>query len=334
MLKHINLQLFAEETIPAEKKETNLDNKPDEKKGEGFGSTIRNAFGLKPKEPEKKEETKPEDKKPDDKPEEKKEETPAPDTKEPEKKTEEPKADEFITIKHLGKEVKIPVSEQQKYLQMGYDYSHVKTEAENSKATLLRIAKVEGFETVDAYLAEIGNREKTKLAEKIEEAGGDPDKIDQLINDRIANHPKVAEVNDKERKLDERERAAQQEKIMGELKKDRFFKDLEPQFNDLMQQNPTVAPDLIYKIVKADHLSDKKIDEIVSSAVTAAVTAKEKSLMADIQDKERRAAPKGGDTSDGKDTVQPTAFTNKLAGIFGVSANKVAQRSHEIAKGR
>jgi hypothetical protein len=316
MLKHINLQLFAEETIPENKKETNLDNKTDE----GFGSAIRSAFGLKPKEPEKKVEP---EKKPDD-PDNKKVE-PEPDTKEPEKKPDEP---EFITIKHLGKEVKIPVSEQQKYLQMGYDYSHVKTEAESSKAALLRIANLEGFPTVDAYLAEIGNREKTKLAEKIEEAAGDPDKIDEIVQ----NHPEVIRTREERRKLDEEKRSIEHQTIIDGLKKDRFFKDLEPQFNDLMTQNPTVSPDLLYKIAKADHLSDSNIDSLISNAVNAAVTSKEKSMMADIHDKERRAAPAGGDTGEGKDTVTPTAFTSKIAGIFGVSATKVAQRTQEKMK--
>jgi hypothetical protein len=323
MLKHINLQLFAEDTIPEEKKETNLDNKTDEKKDEGF--SIRRVFGLPDKkEPEKKEEPKPEDKKPDEKPEDKKEETPAPDTKELEKKTEEPKAEEFITIKHLGKEVKIPASEQQKYLQMGYDYSHVKTEAENSKATLLRIARIEGFDTVDSYLAELDTREKTKLAEKIEEAGGDPDKIDEIVK----NHPEVIRTKEERRQLDEEKRTMQQREIIDGLKKDRFFKDLEPQFNTLMQQNPTVAPDLIYKIVRSDHLTPEKLDALIADATTKT----ERKVIADIQDKERRAAPKGGDTNDGKDVVTPSAFTNKIAGIFGVSAQKVAQRSHDILK--
>jgi hypothetical protein len=51
-----------------------------------------------------------------------------------------------------------------------------------------------------------------------------------------------------------------------------------------------------------------------------------------MHDKERRTVPTGGDTDEGKEVVQPTEFGKKLAGVFGVSATKVAQRSHEKMK--
>jgi hypothetical protein len=316
MLKHINLQLFAEDTIPEEKKDTNLDNKP-EKKTEESGFSIRKAFGLKDKlpakEPDKKpDEVKPEDKKPDD-------------VKEPEK---EPDKVEFDEILYNKERVKIPVAERQTYLQKGYNYDKVKQTADTANAALHRAAKVEGFDTVDEYLADLDTREKAKIATQIEEAAGDPDKIDEIVQ----NHPEVIRTREERRKLDEEKRSIEHQTIIDGLKKDRFFKDLEPQFNDLMTQNPTVSPDLLYKIAKADHLSDSNIDSLISNAVNAAVTSKEKSMMADIHDKERRAAPTGGDTNEGKDTAMPSAFANKLASVFGVSASKIAQRTHEKLK--
>lgn len=301
-----------EETNLEEKK---LDVQPETK------SSIRDIFGLKPKEPEKK----PEEKKPEEKPEVKPEEK-EPETKEPEKKPE----DEFIPIKHLGKEVKIPVAERDKYLQMGYDYQHVKDEASNAKSTLQKIATAEGFPTVDAYLAELDTRQKAKLAEKIEEAAGDTDKI----NDIIENHPKVRETKEIARKL---ENSA----AKLELSKDEFFKELEPKLDEMIESNPTIKPDLLYSVIVGNYVrSDAYKQKLAAEKEQASKKEEkvketaEKKVLADIHDKERRAAPTGGDTSEGKDTVTPTAFTSKLAGIFGVSASKVAQRSHEMMKRR
>jgi hypothetical protein len=133
----INIQLFAEgDTNLNEKKETNLDNKPEEK-SETKVNPIRAAFGLKPKKPDKE----PEDKKPDAKPEEKK-----PDAVIPEK--EPAKEPEFDEITYNKEKVKIPVTERQTYLQKGYNYDKVKADADNAKATLKKIAELEGFKTV------------------------------------------------------------------------------------------------------------------------------------------------------------------------------------------
>lgn len=299
MFKTINLQLFAEDTILEKAEEVKPETAIE-------ASNIRSVFGLKAKEPEKAP-----DKKPETEPDNKQEL----ETKEPENK--EGQEEEFIPIKHLGKEVKIPKSEQLKYLQMGYDYQHVKGEAESAKSTLQKIAKVEGFNSVDEYLAELNVREKTILAEKIEEAAGDPDKIDEVIQ----NHPVVRQTQEERRKLD-------YINAKSKLSDDRFFKELEPELDRLMELNPSASPDLVYKVIRSDYLTPQKLSEFITKEKTSV----EKKVLADVHDKERRAAPSGGDTNEGKDRVQPTAFASKIAGIFGVSASKVAQRTHEKMK--
>lgn len=335
MLKHINLQLFAEgDTNPDEKKETNLDNKPEAKKEEGF--SIRRAFGLKDKEPEKKETTKEPDKKPDEKPEEKKPDEKKPDeAKKPDATDDKDKQEpEFYEIPYMkdkdGKQqtVKIPFAERDTFLQKGYNYDKVKERADIANATLQRIARSEGFDTVDKYLAELDNREKAKLAEKIEEAAGDPDKIDEIVQ----NHPVVRQTKEERQKLDYLNRKA-------DLSKDEFFKKLEPELDDLMAKNPTADPNLVYSVLVGNYVrSDAYKQELVKEREAAEKTAKEKDaakekkILADIHDKERRAAPIGGDSGEGKDTVTPSAFTSKIAGVFGVSPQKVAQRAHEKMK--
>jgi len=287
---------------PIKPEETNLEKKEQNFKPESeLGSTIRNAFGLKPK----KETAKEPDKKPEVKPEVK------PETKVDEK-PEEPKAEEFITLKVVGKEKKVPIAERDMWMQKGLDYDFQKSEAANAKAALLRVAKLEGFDTVDKYLAELDNREKVKLAERVEEAAGDPDKINEIVE----NHPKVVETREKDRKNVYRD-------IKAELSKDQFFKELEPELDRVMEQNPAASPDLVYNVIRSRFLTPDKIKELITKEKDSAV----KATIADIHDKERRTEKKGGDADDGtEELARPTAVMSEIAKAFGVSANKVAQR--------
>lgn len=312
MIKHINLQLFAEgDTNPDEKKETNLDNKQEPAK-EGF--SIRKAFGLlDKKEPEKKEPAKAPETKPADKPDEK----PAEKQDEAKEKPEKPAEEEYDVLTVLGKEKKVPVSERKMWMQKGMDYDFVKGEKVKAEATLKRIAQAEGFDTVDKYLAELDKREKAKLAEQIEEAVGDPDKINEIVE----NHPVVKQTKEEKRKLD-------YVNAKVKLGEDRFFKELEPELDRLMEANPTAQPDLVYKIIRSDYLTPEKISEFITKEKESA----ERKAIADAHDKERRSTPKGGDSGDSKDVVTPSGFTSRLSEMFGVSAQKVAQRSHEKMK--
>lgn len=329
----INIQLFAEgDTNPDETKDANL-----EKKGNPFRrlTEVFNRTEQEPKkepdkepdkEPEKEPESKPEpDKEPKKEPEKKPDKGPdkepekEPKDKEPENKPDEKPEDEFITIKHLGKEIQIPKSEQIKYIQMGYDYQHVKKEATTAKQALQKIAQIEGFNNVDEYLAEIDKREKARLAERLEEAAGDPDKIDEIIK----NHPEVIKTKEERHRLEF-------EKAKAELSKDRFFKELESRFDEVMALNPTAKPDLVYKIIRSDYLTEEKLNELVTKEKASV----EKKVLADLHDKERRAAPTGGDADGDVDTVTPTESIKKLSKLFGVSPTKAAQKAHEKLKQR
>lgn len=295
--------------------ETNLDNKP-EVKSEGFGNSIRNAFGLKNKDTAKDTTKVP------DKPEVKAEEV-----KPVEQVMATEKEAEFDEILYNKEKVKIPVTERQTYLQKGYNYDKVKTERDETNATLQRVAKVEGFKSVDEYLAELGNREKAKYAEQIVEADGDVDKIDEIVK----NHPDVVKTKEERQALEAEKRTIKFDETVAELKKDKFFKDVEPEFNNIMQENPDLALNLvsvIYDSLVGKHLRSGKFSELLTKEKASA----EKKVVADMHDAERRTVPKGGDTNGDKDLVQPTAFGSKIAGIFGVSATKVAQRSYEKMK--
>lgn len=325
----VNLQLFAEgDTIPTEDtKVENIDSKQEKEPANPFDRLYKVKFAK--SEPEKKEPENKADVKSGDSPDEKKTE----EVKEPENKPEDKQEPEFDEILYNKEKVKIPVAERQTYLQKGYNYDKVKADADNAKAALKRIAQAEGFKSVDEYLAELDSREKAKLAEQIEEAVGDPEKINEIVQ----NHPVVKQTREEKQKLEF-------EKVKMELSKDEFFKELENQFDDLMANNPTANPNLVYSVLVGDYVrsdtykqklaKEKELAEQEKEKIKASV---EKKIINDVHDKERRTIPKGGDTGDGKDVVQPTDFTKKLAGIFfgndsNKYATKIAQRAHEKMK--
>lgn len=315
----LNLQLFADGDTN-QNESTEVSNEQDT----GFASIIRSAMGLKAKETEKKDKE-PEKKDTDiektdnstaatDNKDTDVQQTNEPNDGEKDNETKEPEYDEIVYNKE---KVKIPVAERQTYLQKGYNYDKVKTVADNANAALLRAAKLEGFKTVDEYLAELDKRDKAKLADEIYEAAGDPDKIDEIVK----NHPEVVRTREERQMLEF-------EKKRDELKKDRFFKELEPEFDELMAKNPTAEPGLVYSVLLGDYVRSGKINDFIAKEKESV----EKKVLADVHDKERRTAPRGGDTSEGSEVVQPSEFGKRLAGLFGVSASKVAQRSHEKLK--
>jgi hypothetical protein len=352
MIKHINLQLFAEEIIPA-KEEGKTDSK--QKPVSEFGLEIRKAFGLpekkaggKPdeKKPEAKPDTapKPDEKKldakqdtgvkPEVKPEAKPEANKEPDTKaqEGEKKPDGKPAEEFIVLKHLGKEVRVPASDRDKYMQMGYDYPHVKNELAKSRAALQKAATLAGFKTTDEYLANLEKEAAMKVAEQIEEAAGDPAKIDEIV----MNHPEIVKTREERRLLDDEKRQIALDRTLAELRKDEFFAELEPQFNELREQNPTVEASLLYDIIRSRYLTPAKLKELRDKEREAAKETAVKATLADIHDKEKRSAPTGGNADGGgTEVIQPTEFGKKIGNLFGLSKDamqRAAQRTHELLK--
>ena len=318
----INLQLFAEEL-----EETNLDNESNET--EDSGDPFERLYKMNDKKPT---EVEVEAEKPVDKQEDKKIEDAKtePDTKELEDK----QSEKFITVRHLGKEVQIPLSERDKYLQMGYDYPHVKDEAKKVKDLLQRTARLNGFEKVEDYIADLDRIEKEKMIEKIENAYGDPVEIENIIK----THPLILQTQEEKQRLDDEKRKMDYEKRIDSLKKEPFFKELEPELNQLLEQNPNVDPNLAYSVIVGNYFRTGKLKDFEQKAIDQVAKAKEateKKVTADFHDKERRSTPTGGDSNEGSEYVQSTSFGNKLADIFGLSkeARKtVAQETHQKLK--
>jgi hypothetical protein len=232
---------------------------------------------------------------------------------------------EYDEIVYNKETVKLPVSERKTYLQKGYNYDKVKAAAdeakakiEESNAKLAKLAKAYGYDKVEDFELDAEMQFKSSFAEKLEEAIGDPDKIDEIVR----NHPEVVKTKEEKRKLE-------YERIKAEYRNtDPYFKELEAEFDRVMDLNPTARPDYIYKIMRSDFLTPQKINELITKEKESV----EKKVLADIHDKERRATPQGGDSEGNEELVQANDFTRKISSIFGVPSSKVARKAHEKLK--
>ena len=331
MLRNINLQLFAEgDTIPEQKAEVVIENKSEVKepaKKESAMDLFNKIFSNKKAEPEQSLSVE----KPDVKP----VVTPEPETKVPEVvKPEETKEPEFIPLKHLGKEVKLPVSERDKYLQKGLDYDFVKSEVEKAKARQLKAARLAGFSTVEEWDADLDNQTRIRQAEQIEEAAGDPEKLNKIITDAVENNPRTIEIAEKNRQTVYKEAKTQ-------LSNDELFKKLESELDRQTELNPTMDTRILYRYIRGDYtMSDEYKQELAKEKELAAKeketvkVSTEKKVIADIHDKERRSAPTGGNAADDGDNVSLTTEDMEIGGnFFGFSPKEMKEIKRKQIKG-
>jgi hypothetical protein len=353
------LQHFAEDTNPeGEEKDMNLENKePEDNKPEKdakpekdtrrkpanedpFAKLIRGE-SVRKKKPGEKDVSKAVDddgKSGDKKPDAEKEES---NTKGDSGKEKEP---EFYEIPYMkdkdGRQMtaKIPVTERDTYLQKGYNYDakvgKLKQEADKASASLQKAAKLAGFDKTDDYLADLEKKSEAKVAEQIEEAYGDPEKITEILN----QHPRMQALSEKERELEALKKSQTRADAIKTLEKEEMYSEVEPELNRMLSDYPDLDPNLAFTIVVGNYMRTGKLSEIMSKQKEDNKKIKEsteKKVLADIHDKERRTAPKGGDTDGTTDSeYHPTESAKTISRIFGVSAKNVARRTHELMKRR
>jgi len=220
--------------------------------------------------------------------------------------TEEPKGRQV----KFNKEAKfVPEAEVDTYIQKGLHLETVQKRLDETQAKLLRAAKVNGHESVEGYLKSLDDKEQEVIQQSIEDAYGDPDKL----NTAIKQHPLVKQAAE----LAER---ASREAAKATLKGNRFYNELEPELDKVLDANPGVDPEVAYDFLIGKMVRDGKLDELIAQAKDNA----KKSATADIQDQARRGSPKGSATT--QETVTLTARGKDIANIFGVDPAKVAQR--------
>jgi hypothetical protein len=110
--------------------------------------------------------------------------------------------DEFDVIKYNSEEVKIPVSERQTYLQKGYNYDKVNQRVTEYEQQLNRVAQLSGYNTHDELLSALDDIEQQQQRAQYEEAGIDPD----IMNQFIEKHPDIQYARELKQKEEETQR--------------------------------------------------------------------------------------------------------------------------------
>ena len=220
--------------------------------------------------------------------------------------TEEPKG---RTVKFNKEPRFIPEEMVDTLVQKGLHHDTVQEKLIQAQASLTRAARVNGFDRVDDYIASLDTKEKEAVQSSIEDAYGDPDKMDAAIR----QHPLVKQAA---------ELATQvaREKAKASLKGQPFFSDLEPEFDKVLDANPGVDPDIAYDFLIGKLVREGKMDELVAKAKAEA----KKQANADLEDKSRRGSPKGSASAQETPTLGERG--RMIANIFGVDPTKVAQR--------
>jgi hypothetical protein len=216
--------------------------------------------------------------------------------------------DEFDEIVYNKETVKIPKAERQTYLQKGYNYDKVKARADQSETALQRAARVTGYDTVEGYLEAVEQAELQAEAEKYQQAAQDPQKLKELFDSTLNNHPAI-------KKAQEIEFENNLIKQKESLKNERFFSILEPEINAVVKQTGVDARTAYI------YLRGEKFDELLTQE---AGTAK-KAAIADIQDKAKRGV--GSISSDGGgNDIEITDDIKEMAQSVGISPQKLLER--------
>lgn len=148
----------------------------------------------------------------------------------------------FRTVKHNKKEVEVPEDQIDELLQKGLALDKERERKSEYEKALQRAAKLSGKDSIDDYLASLDkieeqakqreldqfNELKQQLREDVENAGLDPDKVEQFLE----NHPLMKQAKDAVSKL---------EKQDGESKVAQERAALEKQWGELFAEHPDLA---------------------------------------------------------------------------------------------
>lgn len=164
---------------------------------------------------------------------------------------EEPKA--VRKVKYNKKEVEIEEDKIDEYLQKGLALDKERERREKSEKALERSAKAAGYDSVEAYIADLDNIEakatqkqqdafkelKAKLREEAEENGLDPDLLEKFLDE----HPLLQQANEVLSKQEkEREAAKQREAEQANVKAWEQLFTKYPDLHEQMSEDGASAP--------------------------------------------------------------------------------------------
>lgn len=209
------------------------------------------------------------------------------------------------TVKYNKEATFVPEEQVDTLIQKGLHHDKVQERLEAATNLLTRTAKANGYDSVEEYQAALDTKEQDAIRQNIEDAYGDPDRMEEAIK----QHPLV-------RQAAEISARATRESIKTSLRGKALFSELEPEFDIMMDANPDIAPSTVYMFLLGKAMDEGKLDELRANT--------KKQTNAEIQDQSRRGTPKGSASS--QESVTMTERGRQIANIFGVDPAKVARR--------
>lgn len=211
-----------------------------------------------------------------------------------------------------GEMRKVKKSEAKDLLQMGMNYTKVHGKAQTLETQLQRAARVQGFSTVDEYIAAVEKAEKdAEAAHYAKTHGVTPEEAQrELDRDR--------RVQALENELRTTKRLTNLDKEKEPLRDKMYFKELEPEIDQLVADNAAKGVDI--SVEAAYHyLRGQRLEELLEQTKSNTV----KSTIAQVHDRARRGVV-SGDGNHGDD-VDTSDIDTGMAAAFGNDPKKIAK---------
>jgi hypothetical protein len=216
----------------------------------------------------------------------------------------------FIEVVYNKEPKKVKMSEAPNYIQKGMNYDKIKGKAEQLETTLEKAAKIQRFDTVDAYLKAIEDAETQAQKQRYEQAGiTDPKIIDELIE----KNPIVQQA----KQLTEQQNFnSEANELAGEFK-EAFGRDITPEdvSDEVLAHRKGTGKSLSESFF---FVNRKNIKTFIGEAKKQA----EKQTIANLHDRARR----GVISSDGLgEDVDISDIDTEMARAFGNDPKEIAK---------
>lgn len=167
-------------------------------------------------------------------------------------------------VKYNSEEIDVPYEEAPDYIQKGMNYDKVHAraqEAEQYQSYLNRVMKLNGYETQEQLLNAMDEYEREQERAQYEEAGIDPDKLNEILE----NHPDMQyakQMRAKEEEAKQYDETIQRE--IAEFKEE--FPDLDEIPNDVLQLKEQKGLTLLdaYLRINYKNLAQQKEQEVIN----------------------------------------------------------------------
>jgi hypothetical protein len=93
-----------------------------------------------------------------------------------------PQESNYFEIKYNKEPVKVSYDEAPSYIQKGMNYDKVNQRATEYEQHLSRVAQLSGYQSHEDFLQALEEAEKQQERQKYEDAGLDPDVLNQFLN--------------------------------------------------------------------------------------------------------------------------------------------------------